>query len=282
MSSPSVKYALEQAFLHRVLGDRRRGLPGQPDQAMGEQRVGAQRLVHVELEADLGGGRSDAREDRLGAFASSELLRVGLDDRSRHAGGGRRVELIGVVGHIEDHLDAVGRQGGFRLFETGGEASFADVAPRADHVGPHLDRHGRSRGAVRRNSFVRRHGGHGMRLSSGDDGRRRESTPAGHPGDLLCDARRRVDPPGSTSRRGCARLAFHAHGPRARRSIRAAGPCRPRRAICGVRRARPRYRRTSRTVAVHQWDGCGQLLSGGRRGRALGGADDRAHRRPAR
>ena len=105
------------------------------EQAVGVHRVGALRLVQPEDQAFLGGDRLgpvDHLAPGLGPAAVLAAEHVG------HGLGGlagcARVELEGVP----DDLDVVG------VLELGQgllEAALADVAPRADHVGPDVDAH---------------------------------------------------------------------------------------------------------------------------------------------
>ena len=109
-----------------------RWLLGEPQQPMGEQRVGAQGAVHAELDPALGGDRGDVIDDRLGTLVATELLGVGVDDRPGLARRRGRVELERPEDDVD--VDLVGQLGNRRL-----EAALADVAPRADDVGPDLD-----------------------------------------------------------------------------------------------------------------------------------------------
>ena len=129
-----MEVGLQQPFLHGVLLDRRVGLCCQPDDPMGQQRVGSQGTIHPELEAHLGSPLGHVRDDRRRFLRPPELLRVGIDHWTRGPGRCRRVELVRVIRHIEVDLDAGHGQFGLDLSKARGELAFADVAPRTHHV----------------------------------------------------------------------------------------------------------------------------------------------------
>ncbi len=128
---PVDEVGLQQPLLEGRLRDRTRRL-GEPQQPVGEQRVGPQGAVHPELDAGLVRHRGDAIDDRLCLLRAAELARVGLGDR--HRGTRRRpgIELERAVHHVDVEL-------AIELGERPFEPTFADVAPRTDDVGPDLD-----------------------------------------------------------------------------------------------------------------------------------------------
>ncbi len=129
----------EQTFLQ---GRLMAGRLGEHQESMGQQGVGPQGAIHVELDAFGGGDRGDVTDDLLSSFRAPELLCVRLRHRGCRPGRCRWVELIRAI--HGSHLDVVARGLQFRqgLFET----SLADVAPRTDDIGPDLDlEHGRHR-----------------------------------------------------------------------------------------------------------------------------------------
>ncbi|MEA3184423.1 MAG: 2-succinyl-5-enolpyruvyl-6-hydroxy-3-cyclohexene-carboxylate synthase [Ilumatobacteraceae bacterium] len=113
-------------------GELLAGALGEPEQSVGEQRVGSQGAVHAEPEPALASDRSDVVDDLLGALHAAELLGVGVDDR---AGLSRRCSGIQLIGTEDDvDVDLVGQFGDRRL-----ESPLPDVAPRANDIGPDLD-----------------------------------------------------------------------------------------------------------------------------------------------
>jgi 2-succinyl-5-enolpyruvyl-6-hydroxy-3-cyclohexene-1-carboxylate synthase len=127
---------LEKTFLEDFLVDGRIRLVGQPEQAVCEQRVGAERTVHVELEPLVGGCRGHAGKDLFSLFHPSELAGIGLDDRACNAGRRCRVELKGSVRDFEFHAKIFG----FDQCQARLEPALADVAPWAHDVGVDVDR----------------------------------------------------------------------------------------------------------------------------------------------
>ena len=134
-------------------------------QAMGEQGVGPQRAIHVELEPDLGGPVADGPDDLGRPLGAAELLGVGLDDRLADARCRRRVELVRAVGHVEVDAEILA---GEQMPSPDFELALADVAPRADDVGVDVDGHDGSGWEPVR--FV--HDDHGTPVSSAHHGRR--------------------------------------------------------------------------------------------------------------
>lgn len=120
---------LQQAFLQRRLAT---GGLGQEQQAMGEQRVGAQGAVHVELDPLGCGQLGDVSYRPLRCLRPAELAGVGLGHRHRLPRRGARVELVRAVDDVQ--VDLVGQQRCGPL-----ESAFADVAPWADDVAPDFD-----------------------------------------------------------------------------------------------------------------------------------------------
>jgi hypothetical protein len=122
--------ALEQRLDDAVLYA---ALAGQPDQAMGIERVGrAGQLVEMELQADGAGGLGDALVELARALGAAELGQAilgAIDALARHI----RIELEGMPGHRE--VQALLVEEGQRAFEV----ALADVAPWADHVGDDVD-----------------------------------------------------------------------------------------------------------------------------------------------
>ena len=100
------------------------------------QRVGPQRPVHVELEALVGGDGGDVVDDRRGLLGAAELPRVRLGDGHRRspAAPSDRAGTAGRRSRSRRRSRVVGE-----LVDRGVEAALADVAPRADDVGPDLD-----------------------------------------------------------------------------------------------------------------------------------------------
>ena len=74
----------------------------------------------------------DVVDDLLGALGPAELLGVRVDHRPGLAGRCRGIELVRAEHDVD--VDLVGELG-----DRGLEAALADVAPRADDVGPDLD-----------------------------------------------------------------------------------------------------------------------------------------------
>jgi hypothetical protein len=99
---------------------------------VGQAGVRSNRTIHAELDAFVGGCGADVGDDLGGSFGAAELLRVRLGDRRRNAGGRPRIELIRLV--FDGDSDRTVEFGN-GLFES----PFADVTPRADHIGPDLD-----------------------------------------------------------------------------------------------------------------------------------------------
>jgi hypothetical protein len=111
---------------------------------VGEQRVGSQGAIHPELEPDLGGTLGEVLDDRRSPLGPAELLRIGVGDGAGDAGCRGRVQLVRPVADVEVDGDALGGELRFGLGQPRCELALADVAPRADDVGPHLDGHRRS------------------------------------------------------------------------------------------------------------------------------------------
>ena len=96
-----MKYACSRRSLSAACGTGELGLLGQPQQAVGEQRVGAQGTVHAEVETVVGGRLGDAVDDRPRLLGATELAGVGLEDRLRPARRRGRVELVRAVDDVE-------------------------------------------------------------------------------------------------------------------------------------------------------------------------------------
>ena len=127
-----VEVGLQEPFLQRRLIERDVGLLGPPQQSVGQPCVGTHGPVHAELQTFPSGHLSEAADDRLGLLVPPELAGVRLDDRCRRAGGCLRVELVRAVDDLDVDLVA-------QLVHGALEPALADVAPRADDVGPDLD-----------------------------------------------------------------------------------------------------------------------------------------------
>ncbi len=169
-------------------------------------------------EPALGGDRRDVIDDLLGTLRPAELLGVGLDDRAglaRRCGG---VELERPEDDVD--VDLVVEFGDRRL-----EATLADVAPRADDVGPDLDRDTRADVGAHKAMIGPYRGDHDHRA-------------AGRAGHVLRHAGRPVGAARPAPRGRRAGLAQHADGVGARRPIRHRPARLPRRAFGRVRRAR--------------------------------------------
>ena len=117
---------LDDTVLHAALA-------GEPDQAMGVERVGrARQPVEMELQADGGRGLGDALVELARALGAAELgqpILGALDALARHVG----IELEGMPGDGE--VQALLVEEGERAFEM----ALADVAPWADRVGDDVD-----------------------------------------------------------------------------------------------------------------------------------------------
>ena len=263
---------LEQSFLELGLRHRRVGLLGEPEQAVGEQRVGAQGALEVELEAVVGCHAGDVPDDLVGPLGAAELLRVRLDDRLRRTGCCGGVELIRLVAHGD--VDLTGQLGDGTL-----EPPLADVAPGAHDVAPDLDldRRRRCGGSGCHRSHCRPlRSRPSARIVSVHEPRHRQRERDG-----VRDARRRMGAVRCAPRGRRPRFAQHPDGVGPGGPCRAGGARRARRARRCVRRARSGARRRAGRVAVHEWHGCRQLPPGRGRGRPVRRGADRAHRRPS-
>ena len=122
----ALEQRLDDAVLHAFLA-------GQPDQAMGVERVGrARQAVEMEFQANGGGGLGDALVHlarALGAAELGEAVLGAVDALARHVG----IELEGMPGDGEMHA-LLGED-----LERAFEMAFADVAPGADRVGDDVD-----------------------------------------------------------------------------------------------------------------------------------------------
>lgn len=128
----------EQPFLDFTLLDQHVGLVGPPNQSVSEKGVGAQRLIHMEFETVGCSFDGNPVNDRLSLLRTAELLGVGVEHGAGRAGSRCRIELEWSVRDLD--IDAqVATGGADRLLETRLEPSFTDVAPRAHHVGPHVN-----------------------------------------------------------------------------------------------------------------------------------------------
>jgi 2-succinyl-5-enolpyruvyl-6-hydroxy-3-cyclohexene-1-carboxylate synthase len=128
----------EQFFLECRLAT---GSLGQPQGLMGEAGVRPHGDVESEVEAVAARDLTQMREDLLGAIRTPELAGIHLGDRRRRAGGCGRIELVGPVTDVEEFVRGCVPISG-HLRHSGVESPLADVAPRADHVGPDFDEHG--------------------------------------------------------------------------------------------------------------------------------------------
>ena len=111
---------------------------GAAKQPVGVAGVGPLGPVQVELEALAGGDAGDLVDDLGRGLGAAELAGVGLGHRHRRPGRGPRVELVRPVDDLDVLVEVrVVGQPSLRLLEP----ALADVAPRADDVGPDLDEH---------------------------------------------------------------------------------------------------------------------------------------------
>ena len=129
----------EQALLQRP--PARRAVGASRQHPVGQQGVGPQGPVEVEVQALLGGQRGHP-VDHLVRLPGAELALVDLPDRGGAPGGAPRIELEGP----ERHADILrSREAPERRLEP----PLADVAPRADDVGPDVDVHPAARYGAR-------------------------------------------------------------------------------------------------------------------------------------
>ncbi len=127
-----MKYACSRRSFMASCVTRRAGLLGQPQQTVGEQRVGAQGTIHAERQTILGSCLGDPCEYRRRLLGTTELPAVGLEHRLGRARRGGRVELVRPIRDLEFDLAA-------EFVDRPLEAALADVAPRAHDIRPDLD-----------------------------------------------------------------------------------------------------------------------------------------------
>ncbi len=140
-SAPCVKWASISASFSSACTGRAGLAQREVQQPVRVHGAAAHRLVEVVLQPYAGRHLRDPGLHLAGALdAAAVLAGQHLLGALRGRGGRRRVELEGAVLHL--HVVAVSEVGQRRL-----EATLADEAPRADHVGPDLDAHGGHNGA---------------------------------------------------------------------------------------------------------------------------------------